>query len=284
MTRSVKVGDKVKSKVYGHGVIEDDGYKLVGAHFDSGSYRAYRKDDWSSTLEDDSIEFIEPIKVGDTVTLIDKPWETDVWKGMDRFYKKYFMKLKGTIWTVEKIRIGYFNSNYDCDDSQNGCPFIVPLDLLRKVDGDVIKGMDEPKKGDLFKVIGNKGTWNVFNIGDEVTFSGLIKNDDFECHRGKYIQWVSPCDLAPIKHLHTPDQVAEAQRIIGEIVAGFKFGQCYYIRDESDRELTIRYTAETADGMHTITAHCSPHDEFNRTIGLLVALCKATGRKLPDWI
>jgi hypothetical protein len=67
-------------------------------------------------------------------------------------------------------------------------------------------------------------------------------------------------------------------------VAGFKFGQCFYIRDESGKDLTIRYTAEEADGIHTITAHCSPHDEFNRTIGIMVALCKATGRKLPDWV
>lgn len=303
MTRTdVKVGDKVKSRFYGNGVIEDDGHSLVGVRFGSGSYRAYRKDDWSNTHSDnDSIEFIELIKVGDTVTLIDRPWETDVWNGMDRFYKKYFMKLKGTIWTVEKIRTDYFNADYDCDDSQNGCPFIVPIDLLRKVDDtiradrittgvvddSVVKGIVEPKRGDLFRVIGNDGR-HMHSVGDVVEFVSDPISQSYEtyCPKTGRTQFVHKTDLEPYDgiHRHTPDQIAETQRIIGEIVADFKFGQCYYIRDESGKDLTIRYTAETADGMHTITAHCSPHDEFNRTIGIMVALCKATGRKLPDWV
>lgn len=222
MTRSVKVGDKVKSKVYGHGVIEDDGDKLVGARFDSGSYRVYRKDDWSSTLEDDSIEFIEPIKVGDTVTLIDKPWEHSLWAKLPRNYKKEYITTKGKTWSVERVYNGVDPLSGECAFPTGGSRYIIPLDLLRKVDDGINR--------------------------------------------------------------HTPEQIAEAQRIIGEIVAGFTEGDYFYIRDESDKELSIRYTAETADGMHTITAHCSPHDEFNRTIGLLVALCKATGRKLPDWV
>jgi len=239
------------------------------------------------------------------VTLIDKPWETDVWKGMDRFYKKYFMKLKGTIWTVEKIRIGYFNSNYDCDDSQNGCPFIVPLDLLRKVDGDglnaewIATGVVEPKKGDpvtsfkpgkkyvYSKELNERETgpstvgyqWHDMCDGKEVDVTSESRGSIGVCVI--LPQW---CYEIPTLHRHTPEQVAEAQRIIGEIVSGFRNFECFFIRDESDRELSIYYTKEVRDGMHTITAHCSPHDEFNRTIGLLVALCKATGRKLPDWI
>ena len=164
------------------------------------------------------------------------------------------------------------------------------------LDDGVIKGMVEPKKGDpvtsfkrgkkyvYSKELNERGTgvsyhWHDMCDGKEVD----VTSESGGSIGSFYIlpQW---CYEIPTLHRHTPDQIAEAQRIIGEIVAGFKFGQCFYIRDESDKDLAIRYTAETADGMHAITAHCSPHDEFNRTIGLLVALCKATGRKLPDWI
>ena len=244
-------------------------------------------------------ELYEPIKVGDTVTLIDNFYNHEKFKADSRRIRKQIASLRNTELEVKDI------NKHNNRASTGKIDYSIPIELLEKVygvdlvddglnaewiatgvvDDSVVKGAVEPKKGDLFRVIGNKGTWNMFNIGDEVTFSGRINNDDFECQRGKHItQWVSPCDLAPINHRHTPEQIAEAQRIIGEIVAGFKKGQCFLIRDESEKELTIRYTAETADDMHTITAHCSPHDEFNRTIGIMVALCKATGRKLPDWI
>ena len=247
MARSVKVGDKVRvvNPIQSCGHYKKGDVLTVSFWCNEG----IKTKESNTALLHREYELYEPIKVGDTVTLIDKPWETDVWKGMDRFYKKYFMKLKGIIWTVEKIRIGYFNSNYDCDDSQNGCPFIVPLGLLRKVDD------------------GKKIEQTISTYAQHVV---NLARDCFTKH--------------PVIHRHTDEQIAEAQRIIGEIVAGFKFGQHFHPHGESDKELTIRYTAEPLDEFHNITAHCSPHDEFNRTIGLLVALCKATGRKLPDWV
>lgn len=174
----------------------------------------------------------EPIKVGDTVTLIDNFYNHEKFKAEPRIRRKSIASLDGDVFNITHINFSNRAS------TTSGIVWSVPLDLLRKV---------EPRL-------------------DGKNFSYLCIDEITTLHR------------------HTPEQIAEAQRIIGEIVAGFKFGQCFYIRDESDRELTIRYTAETADGMHTVTAHCSPHDEFNRTIGIMVALCKATGRKLPDWI
>ena len=285
MTRSdVKVGDKVRSKVYGNGVIEDDGHKLVGVRFDGGSYRAYIKDDWSSTLEDDSIEFIQPIKVGDTVTLIDKPWEHFLWNTLPRDYRKEYIKTKGKTRSIE----GFYDGTYPiagvrCAFPASESRYIIPIELLEKVE----ELPKEPKKGDLFRVIGNDGH-HFHSVGDIVEFLEVASERSYVtyCPKTGRTQFVHKTDLEPYDgiHRHTPEQVAEAQRIIGEIVAGFKYGQRFYIRDESDRELNIRYLAEEAVGMHTITAHCSPHDEFNRTIGVLVALCKATGRKLPDWV
>lgn len=304
MTRSVKVGDKVKSRFYGNGVIEDDGHNLVGVRFDSGSYRAYRKDDWSSTLEDDSIEFIQPIKVGDTVTLIDNFYNHEKFKSEPRIRRKSIASLRG-----KSFDVSYINKSSRVSGTCK-IAWSIPIDLLRKVDDGinaewiatgvvddgVVKGMDKPKKGDpvtsfkpgkkyvYSKELSERGTgvsyqWHDMCDGKEVDVANKSRGSI-----GSFVILPQWCYEIPTLHRHTPEQVAEAQRIIGEIVAGFKFGQCFDISDESDRELTIRYTSDPIDRLHTITAHCSPHDEFNRTIGVLVALCKATGRKLPDWI
>ena len=312
MTRSVKVGDKVR---------------VVNAWHSGGQYKngdvltveqtlgnSIITKEASRLLLSSEYELYEPIKVGDTVTLIDKPWETDVWKGMDRWFNHGIMRTKNSSWTVININKGHYGGKYiDCDDSPNESPWKIPLELLRKVDDGinaewiatgvvddgVIKGTVEPKKGDpatsfkpgkkyvYSKELNKRGNepstvsflWHDMCDGKEVDVTS-----EFRGSIGSFViipQW---CYEIPTLHRHTPEQIADAQRIIGEIVAGFKFCQYFYIRNESDRELTIRYTSEIADGMHTITAHCSPHDEYNRTIGLLVALCKATGRKLPDWV
>jgi hypothetical protein len=233
------------------------------------------------------------------VTLIDNFYEHEKFKREPRDQRKDIAKLKGRVFKFIAISILGDRAIHDTD-----CRWPIPLELLRKVDdgingGWIITGMVEPKKGDpvtsfkpgkkyvYSKELNERETgpstigfqWHDMCDGKEVDVTSKSRGSIGSCVI--LPQW---CYEIPTLHRHTPEQIAEAQRIIGEIVADFKFGQCYYIRDESDRELTIRYTAEEADGMHTITAHCSPHDEFNRTIGIMVALCKATGRKLPDWI
>lgn len=86
------------------------------------------------------------------------------------------------------------------------------------------------------------------------------------------------------KRIYTYPEIQEAQRIIGEIVAGFRWGEGFVVVDRSERELTIHYTSRSLDSFHTFTAKCSPNDKFDKTIGTMVALCKATSRDLPEFV
>lgn len=81
------------------------------------------------------------------------------------------------------------------------------------------------------------------------------------------------------KHSYTAEQIAEAQRIIGELVADSNNGKgCRMISD------TKKKKCFAIVGCNTYTAHCSDGDEYNRYIGIMIALCRANGRKVPDWV
>lgn len=81
------------------------------------------------------------------------------------------------------------------------------------------------------------------------------------------------------KHSYTAEQIAEAQRIIGELVVASRYGEDYEILDDENKKkcwVTV--------GCKTYTAYCSEDDEFNEYIGIMIAMCKANGRKVPDWV
>ena len=96
----------------------------------------------------------------------------------------------------------------------------------------------------------------------------------------------------------TPERVERAKALVGEILLGLIDGgygnvDCYgyaiFYGDESDaggerpnidcvvRSWTDNIKAESI-------AVCSPEDEYNVWIGRAVALCKAVGKELPDWL
>ena len=278
MTRTdVKVGDKVR---------------VVNAWHSGGKYKngdvltvervvgsAIYAKEVSRLLVSTECELYEPIKVGDTVTLIDNFYEHEKFKAEPRIRRKSIASLDGDVFNITHINFSNLAS------TTSGIVWTIPLDLLRKVDDTVDKTLsDEIEQlvmsfAELIKPVVEMARDIIENLV-EVCGVDLVEISERINQGMSFQEAIESTTL----HRHTPEQVAEAQRIIGEIVAGFNLGQRYYIRDESDMELIIRYTAGEADGGHTITAHCSPHDEFNRTIGLLVALCKATGRKLPDWL
>ena len=200
----------------------------------------------SRLLVSSEYELYELIKVGDTVTLIDKPWEHSLWAKLPRNYKKEYITTKGKTWSVERLYNGADPLSGECAFPAGGSRYIIPLELLRKVDDGInaewiTTGMVEPKKGDLFRVIGNDGH-HMHSVGDVVEFLEVASELSYEtyCPKTGRTQFVHKTDLEPYDgiHRHTPEQVAEAQRIIGEIVAGFRNFECFFIRDESDKELS----------------------------------------------
>lgn len=96
----------------------------------------------------------------------------------------------------------------------------------------------------------------------------------------------------------TPERVERAKALVGEILLGLIDGgygnvDCYgyavfngdgpddYI-GKSKIDCVVRSWAGN-DKMRA-TAICTPEDEYNVWIGRAVALCKAVGKKLPDWL
>lgn len=73
------------------------------------------------------------------------------------------------------------------------------------------------------------------------------------------------------------EKTREAHRIIGEIVSKareVRFLDCLYNPNDTE----IEYNGKR------FIAKCSPTDKYDVVIGRMVALCKAVGRKLPEWV
>lgn len=81
------------------------------------------------------------------------------------------------------------------------------------------------------------------------------------------------------KHSYTAEQIAEAQRIIGELVVASRYEEGYEILDDENKK-----KCWVIMGYNAYTAHCSEGDEYNLYIGIMIAMCKANGRKVPDWV
>ena len=102
------------------------------------------------------------------------------------------------------------------------------------------------------------------------------------------------------------EKTREAHRIIGEIVAGFGLDEVFFFNcSEQLRTVEVYYmtvwsrnieynlgcgsryvdSISLESGSVTRkTAVCAPADQYVELIGKMVALCKAVGRKLPEWV
>lgn len=109
--------------------------------------------------------------------------------------------------------------------------------------------------------------------------------------------------LAPTKHVYTPEQIAEARDISYRIMTGAGCLSAYFVwplkenfldlADKPNRKRPHVVAACLSAGFcgpnkyvetDRAVSFCSPDDEWNDDIGIMVALCKLTGTKLPDWV
>ena len=96
----------------------------------------------------------------------------------------------------------------------------------------------------------------------------------------------------------TPERVERARKLVGEILLGLIDGgygnvDCYGYavfggdgpNDNGERSKIDCVVRSRFGGIKAhAAAFCSPEDEYNVWIGRAVALCKAVGEKLPDWL
>lgn len=112
------------------------------------------------------------------------------------------------------------------------------------------------------------------------------------------------------KHKYTPEQIAKAKMISYELLKEntmpmkYTFGKSFmavcfhtftnidnqYVDSDDEKNIgkkrvvAILGNALSGCERNRSIAFCSPHDEFNQDIGIMVALCKLFDKALPDWI
>lgn len=258
------------------------------------------------------------IQVGDTVTLIDKPWESEVWGALPRYHRRDYMKCTGQEWTVERTVMMYNPVRELCASGDHIGMFIIPLCLLRKVDA-VTPTRNEPdrvrlenrphpefKAGTKFVIVDEKYRTDI-KPGEVVT---LWVNDGsgapfFRKQDGKnaIISWHRLAQLTPALHRYTPEQEAEARDVVYRLMMKQDCTVAIYLRTEKTNYLDafdrpnygrphtiaiqlLRASEATHDWKEDCraVAFCSPHDEWSDDVGRCVALCKLLGEPLPEWI
>lgn len=105
--------------------------------------------------------------------------------------------------------------------------------------------------------------------------------------QGGYIQTDHVASLTP-KHKWTKEQRAEARAISYRLLVGNPSPESSGWNHLLFPLISFnRVTGETKASVgvgKTARAKCQPNDEYNYDIGIMVAMCKLYGHRLPDWI
>lgn len=298
MERKVKAGDKVRiiNPWMTNGRYEKGDVLTVRIVYGAGVY--VLENDWY--IDQKEFEIIkDEIKPGDTVTLIDKPWEWDGWAKLTRkrrlIYKGFMGKENEVMRIIDSPNVTDLLGRV-CADI--GRYYIVPLDILRKVEPVKLPFDFEPepvkaepkrvpmtnephpeiKEGARFVVV-NKPDNTALKIGDVLT---LERNDGSKCpffyHNDEMrCEWWK--SLAPLeaKHRYTDEQITEAKCYLAEKM----FDNTGWTITKPTEAHPV---AVVSGGLGTGTAKCAPDDEFNVYIGLMVAVKRYHGEPLPTWI
>ena len=291
---------------------------------------------------------------GDEVRLKKNFYEMDDFKCLSRKQRKDISNQIGKVLTFGCVISGEVERAYYHSDNRGDYTIPVSLlELIKKVDNTDNK----PQKGDLFRVIGNKGAGvtHFFKFGSIVTYVRddktdahglvfevvdgegfsqfvcpsdlepltpmtdephpeieegtkfvvikkmslleignivtLVENDNTNMpmfsfgNHTRWLYWKTLSQIEPLKHRYTADQIEEAELVIGKIVAGLSdFDSIFFPTVRDGKTTQAQLNKGIGVSFEGAIAKCSPNDEFNQTIGRMVALCKATDTELPEWI
>lgn len=87
----------------------------------------------------------------------------------------------------------------------------------------------------------------------------------------------------PSTHVYTPAQIHEARDIITHILLDACAPDHRVMYGFTGRVTWANVKAPGAEPRYA-EATCSPHDAYSPHIGLMVALCRAIGKRLPSWL
>jgi hypothetical protein len=229
---------------------------------------------------EDTIEFIPNIRKSDKVKLIDKFYDHDAFKELSRDHRKDIANQVG-----KELKLTFVCDGWVSYTAENQGVKSIPVELLEKAE----ELPKVPKQGDLFKVI-NKGIgYHHFELGEVVEFikgetyySGMYLLRGYSKDRNEVCdQLLYKSDIEPYtKHRYTDEQIAEAEQIIGSIVASLPDWDTFFFRREGSE--TMIYASGNANKQNS--AKCMETDEYNQTIGRMIALCRHVGRPLPKWL
>ena len=277
---SIKVGDKIKivnANISG-GRYQNGDVFTVHSVKEYGIVFVKEHDQcvWASEYE--VIKETPHINVGDTVKLIDKFYEHEKFKSDSRHIRKQIASLVGKEFEVYSIDFGRAHT-------RAGIIYTIPIELLEKVEELPAKTISDEIE-DLIEAL-------VEVIKPAVEMATEIVKKLVEVYGVDLVETSKRIDQgmsfqeaieSMTKHRYTDEQIAEAERIIGEIVAGMAWRHQITFALVDGNIIALSWRDRYENTKQVFEAKCSPHDEYNETIGKMVCLCRATGRKLPDWI
>ena len=226
------------------------------------------------------------MKVGDKVKLIDRFWDCAIFRHKPRAVRKSIAAEKDNVLTIAAI-VERLNQPYAMFENKE---WMLPVALLEPITTD--KTTETLKRGTHPEFVPGNEFVVIFECyglqGETVT---LLHNDGtfmprFHTSQGRLFlewAWLAPANHKPTTRQWTDAELREAREIIGEIVTNMQPNQHSYMRDYKGL-VEIRYTSSLNDTYHTFYGKPSDKDEYNKYVGHMVALCKATRRPLPEWV
>lgn len=106
----------------------------------------------------------------------------------------------------------------------------------------------------------------------------------------KAIEEVKRLHSESSKHRLSDEEMDSVKMLMGDYAAKAiekGYSLVFYVYKDSKRvelRTDFGFSSRTGDLPQKVFAQCSPDDEFNRTVGKFVCLCKLLGHKVPSWI
>lgn len=240
---------------------------------------------------------MKQFKKGDTVVLKEQFYEEPRFKEMDRGSRKLYAGFKSVAFVVSEVGLGEFGAYVR---TSKGWLRAELFELVKKPEVTAI-WYDEcteypPKKpvvevrrkavnGEWIKITNGCPSHNQdYKNGDIFraefdTYGKIHRPENYCIYESEYVvlENYEPADYNP-KRRWTMEEIQEAKIIVYDLF--FHNPECLKLSLHIGHD---GITHAERKGEH-FTAKCCPTGEPNEHIGRMVALCKATGRTLPDWI
>mgnify|MGYP007069473121 CR=1 FL=1 len=241
-------------------------------------------DNWEEVVEEKTVYKFEK---GDKIKLKKDFYKEENFKELVRSSRKSIAELVGKILTVKSY--GYVSNDLLHVTIGGEGDYVILTSVAEPIAKPATREKRKAVEGEYVKIVKplmaiGYGEDAVFEVGEVCKNGFLVKDSEDKLYISDSEYVVIPAPEfnvpAPALRTWTQEEIQEAKDIVLDIL----FSETRVLKIEGKDIIKTGDPIFSAYGGKRYTARCSEHDQWNFWVGKMVAMCTASGRKLPDWV